>query len=99
MKNDGQNYYGKVFNAGAQYGIKPMGLSARDTLRLEMGYCLYGNDIDKTSPLEAGLEWITKFSKSFINSTALASQKNRIQKKLIGFKINGKGIPKIITQL
>ena len=97
VKNDkAELLWTKVFNAGAQYGIKPIGLGARDTLRLEMGYCLYGNDIDdKTSPLEAGLEWITKFSKSFINSTALASQKkNGIQKKLIGFKINGKGIPR-----
>ena len=97
VKNDkAELLWTKVFNAGARYGIKPIGLGARDTLRLEMGYCLYGNDIDdKTSPLEAGLGWITKFSKSFINSAALASQKkNGIQKKLIGFKINGKGIPR-----
>ena len=83
MKNDkAELLWTKVFNAGAQYGIKPIGLGARDTLRLEMGYCLYGNDIDdKTSPLEAGLGWITKFSKSFINSASLESQKkNGIQK-------------------
>ena len=88
--------WNKIFHAGAQYDIKPIGLGARDTLRLEMGYCLYGNEIDdKTSPLEAGLGWITKFSKSFINSKALALQKeNGIQKKLIAFEIDGKGIPR-----
>ena len=76
--------------------ILPVGLGCRDSLRLEMGYCLYGNDIDdKTSPLEAGLGWITKFSKSFVNCAALALQKkNGVQKKLIAFKINGKGIPR-----
>src|SRR5690606_32301828 len=66
----------KVFEAGAEYGIKPIGLAARDTLRLEMGFCLYGNDIDKTtSPIEAGLGWITKFNKEFINSEALKKEK------------------------
>ena len=97
VKNEqAASLWSQIFKAGAQYNIKPIGLGARDTLRLEMGYCLYGNDIDdKTSPLEAGLGWITKFSKSFINSVALALQKEKgIQKKLIAFKINGKGIPR-----
>ena len=73
VKNDkAELLWRRVFHAGIHYGIKPIGLGARDTLRLEMGYCLYGNDIDdKTSPLEAGLGWITKFSKSFINSLSL----------------------------
>jgi aminomethyltransferase len=71
-----QQVWDKVLEAGADYGIKPIGLAARDTLRLEMGYCLYGNDIDDTtSPLEAGLGWITKFTKDFVNSEALAKEK------------------------
>jgi aminomethyltransferase len=76
--------------------IKPIGLAARDTLRLEMGYCLYGNDIDdETSPLEAGLGWITKFSKDFINSAALKQQKEEgITKKLVGFELLERGIPR-----
>src|SRR5690606_5039868 len=69
-KNDQvEKIWEKVMEAGSDYGIKPIGLAARDTLRLEMGFCLYGNDIDKsTSPIEAGLGWITKFTKDFINS-------------------------------
>lgn len=85
-----------VFNAGASLGIKPIGLAARDTLRLEMGFCLYGNDIDEsTSPIEAGLGWITKFSKSFTNSKALLAQKEAgIKRKLIGFEMIDRGIPR-----
>ncbi len=85
-----------IFEAGAAYNIKPIGLGARDTLRLEMGFCLYGNDIDdSTSPIEAGLGWITKFSKSFTNSTALQAQKEAgIQKKLVGFEMIDRGIPR-----
>ena len=86
----------KVMEAGADFGIKPIGLAARDTLRLEMGYCLYGNDItDETSPLEAGLGWITKFTKDFVNSEALAKEKERGPKhKLVGFELDDRGIPR-----
>lgn len=85
-----------IFNAGAEYGIKPIGLGARDTLRLEMGFCLYGNDIDDaTSPIEAGLGWITKFTKAFTNSEALLAQKEvGVQRKLIGFEMIDRGIPR-----
>jgi len=85
-----------IFEAGAAYNIKPIGLGARDTLRLEMGFCLYGNDIDdSTSPIEAGLGWITKFSKSFTNSASLQAQKEAgIQKKLVGFEMIDRGIPR-----
>jgi len=85
-----------IFEAGKEDNIKPIGLGARDTLRLEMGFCLYGNDIDdSTSPLEAGLGWITKFTKDFTNASFLKKQKEEgIQKKLIGFKMNDKGIPR-----
>lgn len=85
-----------IFEAGAAYNIKPIGLGARDTLRLEMGFCLYGNDIDdSTSPIEAGLGWITKFSKTFTNSEALQAQKEAgIQKKLVGFEMIDRGIPR-----
>jgi aminomethyltransferase len=85
-----------IFEAGAEAGIKPIGLGARDTLRLEMGYCLYGNDInDTTSPLEAGLGWITKFTKEFTNSGALAKQKAEgVTKKLVGFEMLERGIPR-----
>lgn len=85
-----------IFNIGAPNGIKPIGLGARDTLRLEMGYCLYGNDIDDTtSPLEAGLGWITKFTKPFTNSEWLQQQKaNGINRKLVGFEMIDKGIPR-----
>ncbi|WP_166966701.1 glycine cleavage system aminomethyltransferase GcvT [Yeosuana marina] len=86
----------KVFEAGAGFGIKPIGLAARDTLRLEMGYCLYGNDIDdNTSPIEAGLGWITKFTKDFTNSEALKSQKEHgVTRKLIAFELDQRGIPR-----
>jgi len=85
-----------VMNAGSPFGIKPIGLGARDTLRLEMGFCLYGNDIDDTtSPLEAGLGWITKFTKDFTNSAALKEQKEKgVTKKLVGFELIDKGIPR-----
>jgi aminomethyltransferase len=85
-----------IFKAGQEYNIKPVGLAARDTLRLEMGFCLYGNDIDdNTSPLEAGLGWITKFTKKFINSESLKQQQEQgITKKLIGFEMVEKGIPR-----
>ncbi len=88
--------WNKVFEAGADFGIKPIGLAARDTLRLEMGYCLYGNDItDKTSPYEAGLGWITKFTKGFVNSEALAREKEHGPKrKLIAFELDDRGIPR-----
>ncbi len=86
----------QVFKAGADYNIKPIGLAARDTLRLEMGYCLYGNDInDSTSPIEAGLGWITKFNKDFVNSEALEQEKNKgPERKLIAFQLDERGIPR-----
>ena len=87
-----------VFEAGAEFGIKPVGLGARDTLRLEMGFCLYGNDIDDTtSPIEAGLGWITKFveGKNFINRPMLEKQKAEgTTRKLIGFEMIDRGIPR-----
>lgn len=85
-----------IFAAGKVFDIKPAGLGARDTLRLEMGYCLYGNDIDDTkSPLEAGLGWITNFSKNFVGKPIVEKQKqNGIQKKLVGFEMLDKGIPR-----
>ena len=85
-----------VFEAGAEFGIKPVGLACRDTLRLEMGFCLYGNDInDQTSPIEAGLGWITKFSKEFINREEIENQKHKgVQRKLVGFELIDKGIPR-----
>lgn len=91
-----QHVWDKVMEAGASFGIQPIGLAARDTLRLEMGYCLYGNDInDETSPIEAGLGWITKFSKEFVNSEALQKQKERgVDKKLIAFELDERGIPR-----
>lgn len=86
----------KVFEAGKEFGIKPIGLGARDTLRLEMGFALYGNDIDdSTSPLEANLGWITKFNKEFTNSKALKGQKEAgVGKKLVGFEMIERGIPR-----
>ena len=97
VKNeDAEDLWNAVFDAGKPHGIKPIGLAARDTLRLEMGFCLYGNDInDETSPLEAGLGWITKFSKNFVDSEFLAKQKeNGIQRKLIAFEMIDRGIPR-----
>jgi aminomethyltransferase len=95
--NDNANkIWEAILKAGAADGIQPIGLGARDTLRLEMGFCLYGNDIDDTtSPLEAGLGWITKFNKDFTNKEALLSQKtNGVTKKLIGFEMIDRGIPR-----
>ncbi len=85
-----------IFKAGATASIRPIGLGARDTLRLEMGFCLYGNDIDETtSPLEAGLGWITKLNKNFIGSEVLKKQKEEgVKRKLIGFKMIDRGIPR-----
>ncbi|MBD0833685.1 glycine cleavage system aminomethyltransferase GcvT [Aestuariibaculum sediminum] len=97
VKNDDvKQVWDKVFEAGADFGIKPIGLAARDTLRLEMGYCLYGNDIDDTtSPIEAGLGWITKFTKDFTNADALKAQKeNGTERKLVAFELNERGIPR-----
>ena len=93
---DAEHIWNKIFEAGKSYGIKPIGLGARDTLRLEMGFCLYGNDInDTTSPIEAGLGWITKFTKEFTNSAALKSQKeNGVSRKLVGFEMIDRGIPR-----
>jgi len=93
---DVESLWNNILDAGKSHGLKPAGLGARDTLRLEMGYCLYGNDIDdKTSPIEAGLSWITKFSKPFVNATSLLAQKkNGTKRKLIGFKMQDKGIPR-----
>ena len=92
--DDASKIWETIFEAGQKGGIKPIGLGARDTLRLEMGYCLYGNDInDTTSPLEAGLGWITKFSKPFTNSAYFEKQKaDGLTKKLIGFEMLEKGI-------
>lgn len=86
----------KIFKAGKDYKIKPIGLAARDTLRLEMGFCLYGNDInDNTSPIEAGLSWITKTNKIFTSSNIFKNQKEKgVNKKLIGFKMLEKSIPR-----
>ena len=97
VKNeDAETLWNKVFEAGADFGIKPIGLAARDTLRLEMGYCLYGNDInDTTSPIEAGLGWITKFNKDFVNSEALKKQKEEgVTRKLVAFELVERGIPR-----
>lgn len=93
---DAKRIWDRVFEAGADFGIKPIGLAARDTLRLEMGFCLYGNDIDDTtSPIEAGLGWITKFTKDFVNSEALKEEKeNGPKRKLIGFELEERGIPR-----
>lgn len=94
--NEVEQVWKKVFEAGASFGIKPIGLAARDTLRLEMGYCLYGNDIDDTtSPIEAGLGWITKFSKDFISSNIFSSQKeNGVSRRLRAFELDERGIPR-----
>ena len=88
--------WNKVFEAGAPFGIKPIGLAARDTLRLEMGFCLYGNDInDSTSPIEAGLGWITKFNKEFTNSLNLKKQKESgVSRKLVAFEMQERSVPR-----
>ena len=95
-KKYAEKVWKSIFEAGKNEGIKPIGLGARDTLRLEMGFCLYGNDIDDTtSPLEAGLGWITKFTKDFTNAGNLKKQKESgITRKLVGFKMIDKGIPR-----
>ncbi|MBM78135.1 MAG: glycine cleavage system protein T [Crocinitomicaceae bacterium] len=86
----------KIMEIGPKYGLEPIGLAARDTLRLEMGYCLYGNDIDEsTSPIQAGLGWVTKFTKSFINDDDIKLEKeNGVSRKLIGFELLERGIPR-----
>lgn len=93
---DANTIWNAIFEAGASYGIRPVGLGARDTLRLEMGYCLYGNDIDDFStPLEAGLSWITKFTKEFTAAEYLQKQKAAgADKKLVGFEMLERGIPR-----
>jgi aminomethyltransferase len=97
VKNDdAEKLWDAVFEAGAAFGIKPIGLAARDTLRLEMGFCLYGNDIDDTtSPLEAGLGWITKFTKDFTDAEFLKGQKESgLTRKLVAFEMIDRGIPR-----
>ena len=96
---DADKLWDAVFEAGAEFGIKPIGLGARDTLRLEMGFCLYGNDIDDTtSPLEAGLGWITKFTDTkgdFIDRDYLLQQKAEgLKRKLVGFELIDRGVPR-----
>ncbi|HXC04914.1 MAG TPA: glycine cleavage T C-terminal barrel domain-containing protein, partial [Bacteroidia bacterium] len=93
---EAESIWKALFEAGKEFGIKPIGLGARDTLRLEMGFCLYGNDIDdSTSPIEAGLGWITKFSKSFTSSKNFLDQKeNGVTRKLVGFEMIDRGIPR-----
>lgn len=95
-KEDARVMWDAIFGAGKEFNIQPVGLGARDTLRLEKGFCLYGNDIDdNTSPLEAGLGWVTKFTKDFINSENLKKQKEAgIKNKLVGFEMIDRGIPR-----
>jgi aminomethyltransferase len=95
-KQHAEKVWNAIFEAGKDVNIKAIGLGARDTLRLEMGFCLYGNDIDdNTSPLEGGLGWITKFTKDFTNAANLKQQKEAgVKKKLVGFKMIDKGIPR-----
>lgn len=95
-KEDSEKIWNEVMKAGEEFGIQPIGLAARDTLRLEMGLCLYGNDIDdQTSPFEAKLGWTTKFTKDFVNSEALKKQKEEgVDQKLSGFELVDKGIPR-----
>ncbi len=95
-RNDAEKVWNSIFKAGEDVNIKPIGLGARDTLRLEMGFCLYGNDIDDTtSPLEGGLGWITKFTKDFTNAAALKKQKETgVSRKLVGFKLLDRGVPR-----
>jgi aminomethyltransferase len=95
---DGMKIWNAIFDAGKPEGIKPIGLGARDTLRLEMGFCLYGNDLDDTtSPIEAGLGWITKFAegKDFTNRAYLEKQKTEgVTRKLCAFELSDKGVPR-----
>lgn len=95
-KAEAEKMWNAIFEAGKEFDIKPIGLGARDTLRLEMGYCLYGNDIDdNTSPIEGGLAWITKFTKAFTNAENIKMQKEKgVTRKLVGFKMVDKGIPR-----
>ena len=94
--DDAEKIFDAILEEGKKHDLKLAGLAARDTLRLEMGFCLYGNDIDDTtSPIEAGLGWITKFTKEFVNSEALKKQKEQgVERKLVGFEITEKGIPR-----
>ena len=96
INDNASKVWDTLFELGAEFGIQPIGLGARDTLRLEMGFCLYGNDIDDTtSPIEAGLGWITKFTKDFTNSANIKAQKeNGVAKKLVGFEMIERGIPR-----
>src|SRR5690606_16033328 len=93
---DARKIWDAIFEAGAAYGMKPIGLGARDTLRLEMGFCLYGNDIDDTtSPFAAGLSWVTKFTKDFVNAENLKAEKEQgLSQKLVGFEMIDRGIPR-----
>jgi aminomethyltransferase len=93
---DAEKLWEEIFASGKEYGLLPAGLAARDTLRLEMGYCLYGNDInDNSSPISAGLGWVTKFNKPFINDEQLKDQKeNGVGDKLVAFKLLDRGIPR-----
>ena len=95
-ERDADKIWDAIFAAGIPLGLKPIGLGARDTLRLEMGFCLYGNDIDDTtSPMEAGLGWITKFTKEFTSKEIFAEQKAEgVDRKLVGFEMIEKGIPR-----
>ena len=101
--SDAPSLWDKIFEAGKEYSIQPVGLAARDTLRLEMGYCLYGNDIDDTtSPMEAGLGWITKFAdgKNFVDRERLLEQKNNgVKRKLVGFEMIDRGIPRHLYRI
>lgn len=97
VKNeDAVKVWEAIMESGKEYDIKPAGLGARDTLRLEMGFCLYGNDIDeKTSPLEAGLGWVTKFTKDFVNSESLKAEKETgLKNRLVGFELIDRGVPR-----
>lgn len=91
-----ETIWNAIFEAGRPYDIQPIGLGARDTLRLEMGFCLYGNDIDEnTCPIEAGLGWVTKFTKDFVNADGLKAKKEQgITRKLVGFEMIERGIPR-----
>ena len=93
---DAEKLWSEILNAGEEFGILPCGLASRDTLRLEKGFCLYGNDIDDTtSPLEAGLGWITKFDKDFVDKERLAAEKEAgITRKLVGFEMLERAIPR-----